>query len=139
MLLLFVLFSLAVSIADIKTGAVPRVAFLAAFACFGALRFLAAESYRPPLAPIAGLLLGLAVFVLALMVSGGRLGWADVWYSALIGLVRGPAWWYPSIAVACAAALVFIGITRKRRIPFIPFLAAGSITSCVMQGWLRCG
>jgi prepilin signal peptidase PulO-like enzyme (type II secretory pathway) len=126
-----------VSIADIKTGAVPRVAFLVAFGCFGALRVLTAESCRPLWESMAGLPLGIAVFVLALVVSGGRLGWADVWYSGLIGMVRGPVWWYPSMGIACAAAILFIGITRKRCIPFIPFMAAGNVTTCFMHGWIQ--
>jgi prepilin signal peptidase PulO-like enzyme (type II secretory pathway) len=131
---LFIFFSIAISIADIKTGEVPRAAFLAAFGCLLALRTLAGGS-RPPWGALAGLSLGIAVFALALAVSGGGLGWADVWYSGLIGLVLGPAGWYPAIAIACAAALLFMIVTRRRRIPFIPFMAAGSVSACFLRGW----
>jgi hypothetical protein len=128
--LVFAVFSLAIAGADIKTGAVPRVAFIAAFPVFCTLRALRGDLSGA----LAGAAIGLGVFALARLITGGRLGLADVWYAGLIGVVAGPLWWYPAILVACVGGIVWILITRQRSIPFIPCMALGGLAVCVVQG-----
>ena len=129
---LFCVFSTAISIADIRKGEVPRAAFAAAFPVFFAIRV--GWGAFPLREAAAGLLAGLVVFLLARIISGGKLGLADVWYSALIGLVLGPWRWYGAAIVACAGGLVLFIAIGKRRIPFIPLMAAGSIAMIIIQG-----
>jgi len=124
--LLFAIFSAVIALSDIKTGEVPRIAFAAAFPFFFILKFLLNE-HIPVWEPIAGGLAGLLVFLCAYFISGRKLGLADVWYSALIGLVFGPWLWYAAIGGACIAGLIYILISRQRRIPFIPLMALGSV------------
>lgn len=130
----FALFSLAVAAADIKTGMVPRIAFIAAFPVFVTLSLLRAEHY-PLWAVFVGAGLGLFVFALAFFISGRKLGLADIWYSGLIGLVLGPLWWFPAIGIACLAGVIYIVVSHNRRIPFIPCMAAGGVAMSVIQGW----
>lgn len=128
--LLFAVFSLAIARADIKTGAVPRAAFIAAFPVFCVLRALRGDLSGA----LAGAAIGLGVFALARLITGGGLGLADVWYAGLIGIAAGPLWWYPAIGIACVAGIVWILSTRQRRIPFIPCMALGGLAVCVVQG-----
>ena len=130
---LFSLFSVIIAAADIKTGKVPRIAFIIAFPVFFLLRVLSNEQL-PYWEPIAGSLAGLTVFLLAYFITGKKLGLADVWYSALIGLVLGPWWWYAAIGGACIAGIIYILVSKQRRIPFIPLMALGSIIVSIVHG-----
>jgi len=131
---IFVIFSFAIAILDVKTGAVPRVAFIIAFPVFFTLNMLKVERY-PLLLIIAGTLLGLFIFFLVFFISKKRLGLADIWYSGLIGLVLGPLWWYPAIGIACIAGVACVFMFKRRRIPFIPCMAVGSVAMFILKGW----
>ena len=130
---LFFVFSALIAIADIRDGEVPRLAFAAAFPVFFALRV--GWGSFPPQEAAAGFFTGLLVFLLARIISGGKLGLADVWYSALIGLVLGPWRWYGVAGLACAGALILLLVSGKRRIPFLPLMATGVIVICIFIGW----
>jgi prepilin signal peptidase PulO-like enzyme (type II secretory pathway) len=129
--ILFSIFSFAVAVSDIKNGAVPRIAFVFAFPVFFALCLLSGNPH--PAAMTAGALLGLVVFLLAFVISGKRLGLADVWYAALAGLVLGPLWWYTAMFCACVAGIVYILVSRRRKIPFLPLMALGSAGTIIFQ------
>ena len=125
---LFSLFSVFISAMDIKNGEIPRVAFAIAFPFFFTFNLLISNQnwLRESM---FGLVLGLITFLLAFIISKGKLGLADVWYSALIGMVSGLWRWYVTIALSCFAGILFIVATKKRKIPFIPFMALGNITA----------
>jgi leader peptidase (prepilin peptidase)/N-methyltransferase len=129
----FVAFSLALAIADIKTGEVPRAAFIAAFPFFFSLRVL--EEGFPPVDSIVGLALGFFIFLLIFFISEGKLGLADVWYSALMGLALGPYGWYVASGFASVCGMAFLFLSRRRVIPFIPFMALGSAVMGFVRGW----
>lgn len=122
----FVIFSFVIALGDIKTQSVPRAAFVIAIPVFLALKLLPRSQYTL-FDSLAGLLAGLLAFLLAFFVSGGKLGLADVWYSALAGLVLGPGNWYAAMGFACAAGMVFLLVSGRRSIAFIPFMALGSV------------
>jgi len=122
----FSIFSFAIALSDIRTGMVPRVAFVFAFPVFFALCLLSEDS-RPPEVLAAGALPGLFVFLVAYFVSGKKLGLADVWYAALIGLVLGLWLWYAAVFCACIAGIIYMLAFKKRKIPFIPLMAIGSV------------
>ena len=121
----FIAFSAIISFSDIKTGAVMRFAFVLAFPFFIMLKII----YKPVhfQNSLIGLLAGLIIFSLVYLLSRKRLGLADVWYSALIGLLFGFWQWYTAIGIACITGIFFILIFKHRKIPFIPFMAIGSI------------
>jgi len=130
--ILFSIFSFAIAVSDLKTGEVTRVAFALAFPLFFVLCLLSGNSHSP-LIMLAGALLGLSVFFLTFIVSGKSLGLADVWYSALIGLVLGPLLWYAAMFCACTAGIVYILVSGRRKIPFIPLMALGSVAASIFQ------
>ena len=132
----FALFSISIAGADFKTGAVPRLIFIFAFPFFIMLKALLKEGNQF-LENIFAALAGLTVFLLAYFLSGKRLGLADVWYSALIGLVLGLSWWYAAIGLACVTGIASILSANKREIPFIPCMAFGSIAVSIIEGILQ--
>jgi prepilin signal peptidase PulO-like enzyme (type II secretory pathway) len=134
--LLFFLFSAAVAFMDIKTGAVPRIAFVLAFPLFFILKLVSDAPLWPS---IAGALAGLSVFLLAFFISKKKLGLADVWYSSLIGLALGLWHWYIAVSFACLLGIAYILLLKKPfsfkpSIPFIPFMAAGAAAAVIIEG-----
>ena len=134
--ILFSVFSIVIALSDIKTGAVPRIAFVFAFPVLFVLCMLSGNPHSV-IVMLSGALPGLAVFLIAFVISGKKLGLADVWYSALAGLVLGVKYWYAAVTAACVAAAIWILVLKRGRIPFIPFLALGSISMLIFQGWPR--
>ena len=135
--ILFVLFSLIIAAADIKTGMIPRLAFVIAFPLFFILLCMFGEETFFPVMAIAGMLVGLFVFLLAYLITGKKLGLADVWYSALIGMVLGPWWWYAAIGCACTIGIMYMLISKRQKIPFIPLMALGSIAIVFFLEFLK--
>ena len=131
---LFAIFSTAISVTDIKTGVIPRLAFIVAFLIFALIKILFIDNFSI-LYSVSGLFLGLIIFLFAYFLSGKNLGLADVWYSALIGFLLGPLWWHVAIGLACIIGIAFIIGTNKKRIPFIPLMATGAISASVGKGW----
>ena len=131
--IIFTFFSILISRADIKTGEVPRIAFIFAFPFFIILKLLLKEK-NYFIESILGVLTGLLVFLFVYFFSGKRLGLADVWYSALIGLVIGLWCWYAAIGLACVAGIFYIRTVKQRKIPFIPFMALGSLIINIIRG-----
>jgi Flp pilus assembly protein protease CpaA len=128
----FYIFSFAIAVSDIKTGMVPRIAFIFAFPAFFVLCLLSGNPHSL-LTMAVDALLGLVVFLFAFAISGKRLGLADVWYAALAGLVLGPLWWYAAMFCACIAGIVFILVSGRRKIPFIPLMALGGAAVNIIQ------
>jgi len=130
--ILFSIFSFAIAVSDIKIGEVPRIAFVLAFPVFFILCLLS-ENFHSVGIMFAGALLGLFVFLLAFVISGKRLGLADVWYAALIGLVLEPWYWYAAMSCACIVGIVYILVSGRCKIPFIPLMALGSVAASIFQ------
>jgi leader peptidase (prepilin peptidase)/N-methyltransferase len=92
--------------------------------------------------------IGLALFLLIVIVSRGGMGWGDVKLAALIGLVTG----FPLVFVALLIGVILGGVVaalllvlkikkRKEAIPFGPFLAIATIVTLLwgsnMLSWYR--
>jgi len=129
---LFAVFSLGLSLADLKSGMIPRAAFVFAFPVFFVLGLIK-EKPLPPGAMLTGALLGLFVFLLAFFVSNKKLGLADIWYSALAGMALGPLCWYAAISIACVLGIGYMFVSKRRQIPFIPFMTLGSIIAIIIR------
>ena len=129
--ILFAVFSIIITFQDVKTGMVPRVMFFMAFPCFFVLRLLESGPQSPD-SIFGGALIGLFIFLIAFFISRKRLGLADVWYSALIGLVLGPWYWYAAMACACLSGIICMFVTRRRKIPFIPLMAIGGVAMIII-------
>lgn len=129
---LFAVFSLGLSLADLKSGMIPRAAFVFAFPVFFVLGLIK-EKPLPPGAMLTGALLGLFVFLIAFFVSNKKLGLADVWYSALAGMALGPLRWYAAMSIACVLGIGYMFVSKRRQIPFIPFMTLGSIIAIIIR------
>jgi leader peptidase (prepilin peptidase) / N-methyltransferase len=130
--ILFSIFSFAIAVSDLKTRMVPRIVFVSAFPVFFVLCLLFGNS-SSALIMLAGALLGFSIFLLAFIISGKKLGLADVWYAALIGLVLGPWLWYAAMFCACIGGIAYILVSGRRKIPFIPLMALGSVAVSIFQ------
>ena len=85
--------------------------------------------------------IGLALFLLIVLISRGGMGWGDVKMATLIGLVTG----FPLVFVALFLAVVLGGLAavillllkvkkRKEGIPFAPFLSIAAIVTLLWGG-----
>jgi leader peptidase (prepilin peptidase)/N-methyltransferase len=85
--------------------------------------------------------IGLALFLLIVLISRGGMGWGDVKMAALIGLVTG----FPLVFVALFLAVILGGMAagillllkikkRKEGIPFAPFLSVAAIVTLLWGG-----
>jgi leader peptidase (prepilin peptidase)/N-methyltransferase len=92
--------------------------------------------------------IGLAIFLLIVIVSRGGMGWGDVKLAALIGLVTG----FPLVFIALLIGVILGGVVavllllfkikkRKEAIPFGPFLAIATIVTLLwgssILSWYR--
>ena len=134
MKIFFSIFSFAIAVSDIKTGMVPRIVFVIGFPVFFVLCLLS-ENSNSVIVMLSGALLGFAVFLITFIISGKKLGLADVWYAALAGMVLGPRWWYAAMFCACIAGIVYILVSGRRKIPFIPLMALGSVATIIFQNF----
>jgi hypothetical protein len=135
-ILFYLFFSVGIAVMDIKTGSVPRGAFVCAAVVFFAAK-LFFEGRGVLFLSLAGCIMGIGLFLLAFFGSGKKLGLADVWYSGLIGVVLGPVWWYPAIFAACVVGLAWLLCVKRRSIPFIPCMAFGSMAALLAKGVWR--
>jgi prepilin signal peptidase PulO-like enzyme (type II secretory pathway) len=128
--IIFSVFALPVSIIDIRTRRIPD---LLSVSCF--ILVLAARLWHSPeTAPffLAASLFAFALFFCVALGTGG-LGFGDVKFAAVIGLVCG----FPGVLAALFAASVlgllaalfplFRGPDGAVPIPFAPFLCAGTL------------
>jgi len=127
---MFILFSVIIAFMDIKTGLIPRIAFITAFIMFIILKVVSSSILW---LSITGAFIGLCVFSLAYFITKKKLGLADVWYSSLTGFVLEPLWWYAATSIACVLGIFFILIFKKQKVPFIPFMAAGGVAVSMVR------
>lgn len=127
----FIIFSLAVSVQDAVTGKIPRILFI----LYGAFLL-----FHTVLYDISGLsarlvcaLYAVAIFLLVRKLSHGGMGLADVWFAGA-GAGTLPFFaWHIATAAGCAAAIVFILVKGKRKIPFVPFMGAGCVFAVIAE------
>jgi hypothetical protein len=122
---LYLLFSLYLSVRDIRYGEVSRTLLWLALGVALTLRVLLGGPAVLPEAAGGGIL-GIGFFLVVFFCSHKKLGLADVWYAGLIGVMLGPWRWVGGIVLAGIFALGYCLITGRRTVPFIPFMAAGS-------------
>ena len=122
--IIFILFSLFIAICDYKTETVPRIAFII---ILPVLIIMSVISNTATWSIINGAVTGLIIFFIIYLFTGKKLGLADVWYSGIIGLVLGPVLWHIAIILACILGVLYIIISKRSKIPFIPCMAIGGI------------
>lgn len=127
--IIFLGFSLPISIIDIKTRRIPDILSVSCFFLIFVIRLY----HSPETVPLF-LAASLFAFALFFCIAFGTrgLGFGDVKFAAVIGLVCG----FPGILAALLTASVlallaalFLSLLRRKRdaIPFAPFLSAGTL------------
>ena len=131
-LIIILLFSLILSVQDIKHGEVSVyiqwVSIFCALLCH--LIFARTEMW---IYIISSMLMGAFYFAVR-MITRGKLGMADVWFGIFQGLFLVPKMIPVCLGVECLAALCFMKKkTDRKTFPFIPFMAAGLIAAYIIQ------
>ena len=131
-LVTFLIFSLAASVIDIRQKRIPDwIVFPGA----AVLLVLRAINFGDPLVRILlEMLSGPIIFFGIRIFTKGKLGMGDVKFAALMGVFIGFPGWFAAAGLASILGLMFaltgqiLGrINKSSRIPFAPFLTAGSI------------
>ncbi|MEW6034113.1 MAG: prepilin peptidase [Chloroflexota bacterium] len=127
---------LTLAIIDIEHGIVPGAIVLPL-----TILALAVAPFYPPLglkSALIGAAIPFALFLAIAFLHSGGIGWGDVKLAPLLGLLTG----FPGIIVALLTSFILGGVaasvllllhkaSRKTPIPFVPFLAAGTIVAIV--------
>ena len=127
---------LALSLIDIEQGIVPDAIIVPAtgVALLAAV-FIPELGWKPAL---LGGAIAFGVLLLPAVLKPGGIGWGDVKLAPLLGIVTG----FPAILFALFASFLLGGLTavvvlmlgkgtRKTPLPFVPFLATGTILGLV--------
>jgi Flp pilus assembly protein protease CpaA len=138
--IIFSVFTIPVSIIDIKTRRIPDVLSVSCFL----LVFTARLYHSPETMPsfLAAALFAFALFFCIALGTGG-LGFGDVKFAAVIGLVCG----FPGVLAALFTAASVLGLLATlsplfrgpdgaASIPFAPFLCAGTLLEQLLLSFL---
>lgn len=138
-LFIYILFAVPASLIDLKTLRIPD---LLTFPCIAAL-IAATALFDGPFLPEA-LCMGAAsfLFFFSLRKFTGGLGFGDVKFSALTGLLCGFQGTFLAFLLASALGLLvaatlalFRTLTRETKIPFAPFIALGTIGAKLLAAY----
>ncbi len=139
--IIFSSISAAASVSDIKHLRIPDI--LTVTGIISLLSVKIAMTAENPFPTVCGLFSAGMLFMAVRVLTEGKLGMGDVKFSALTGAFLGFPGWVTAAAAASAAGLVFASagiasgrINKNTRIPFAPFLTAGSITAFIINPYL---
>jgi prepilin signal peptidase PulO-like enzyme (type II secretory pathway) len=139
-LLIFLVFALPASAADIRSYRIPDLLVFPGFMTVF-IFLLYSQSSVLPNRLAAALLSGLFFFIVRRFT--GSLGLGDVKFAALIGLCCGLPQACAAFLIAALAGIAFILIVRRGKqergkpLPFAPFLSAGVIAAFVLSWFTR--
>jgi leader peptidase (prepilin peptidase) / N-methyltransferase len=136
-IIILLIFGIPLILSDIRHRTVPLEIMVPAIAAAFAAGI--AEKNSPGL-PAVEFLAGFLIFRLARTASAGGLGTGDALFSGFTALLTGFPGWFAAVMCAAAGALIYsililgMGIRdRRTKLPFIPFLAAGTLSVLSIQ------
>lgn len=137
-LLIFLLFSIPVTIVDIKEKRIPDILTAGGIFCFTVVTLLVSPGeFIFFLAGCAGAFTFLWIIWYT---AKGKLGFGDVKYSIFIAAAVGFTGWLFSIFTASAAGLIYFAVRLlyfkkdiRMKIPFAPFLTGGCLCFFVVD------
>ena len=150
LLISFIFFSIPASVIDIKKLIIPDWCVLTGIPVISVLRFFILNENL--LLILSNMIAGALLFYAVRYVTGNKLGMGDVKFSALMGVFNRFPDWFTAVLIASISALLFTltalaagKIQRESKIPFAPFLSAGSIGAyffhhsliSIIQGYLH--
>lgn len=132
LLIAFLFFAVPASITDIKKLVIPNWCSFSGILVISILRLCILKDNF--LSTLVNLIAGALFFYTVRYVTGKRLGMGDVKFSALMGVFNRFPGWFTAVFIASISALLFTlaacaagKIKRESKVPFAPFLSAGSI------------
>ncbi|MCD6398137.1 MAG: prepilin peptidase [Spirochaetaceae bacterium] len=137
-LIIFLVFSIPVCIFDIKYKRIPNWIVFTGTVFLFAVRFFYFQD--SPVSMLINMLSGGLMFYTIRFFTKGKLGMGDVKFAAFIALFLGFPLFFAAVAVASFTGLVFAvaglaicRINKSTKIPFAPFLTAGSIIVSIIN------
>jgi len=137
-LIIFLVFSIPVCIFDIKYKRIPNwIVFTGTVFLFAVRFFYFKDS---PVSMLINMLSGGLMFYTNRFITKGKHGMGDVKFAALIALFTGFPLFFAAVAFSSITGLIFalaglsVGrINKTTKIPFAPFLTAGSIIVSIIN------
>ncbi len=130
--IIFLFFAGSACVTDIKHRRIPDWSVFTGIAVLSALRLF--MFHDAPLIIAAEVSAGPLIFMGIRLLTKGKLGMGDVKFAALMGVFTGFPGWFTAAAFASFSGLLFAlsgiaagKLNRNSKIPFAPFLTAGSI------------
>ena len=137
-LITFLVFSVPVCVFDIRYKRIPNWIVFAGIIFLFAVRFFYFQN--SPLRMLIDILSGGLIFYVIRLFTKGKLGMGDVKLAAFIALFTGFPLFFAAVAIASLTGLIFaltgmaLGrINKTTKIPFAPFLTAGSIIVSIIN------
>ena len=140
--LTFALFAIPACITDMREYKIPDIYVIAGAVSLAVLRIFA---YKTCVSKIfLDMIPGTAVFLTIRAITGNKLGMGDVKFAAFMGVFTGfPCWFLATLlasllGIAFTIAAIAMGkLSRDSRIPFAPFLTAGSMGAYIILPLLQ--
>lgn len=123
----FAAFAVPLCVSDVKTQTVPRFLNRTAFVALFMFRLIFLR--ETVLFRLCAALAAEAFMMFVRLVTRGGAGKGDVFFAGVCGLLCG---WNFFTAFALAAALALCASCGKSKLPFIPFMSAGSFAVYVL-------
>ena len=138
LLAIFMLVSIPVSVFDIRTRKIPNWIVFSGMVFLFAVRFLYFKD--SPVSMFINILIGGLIFYSVRFITKGKLGMGDVKFAAFIALFSGFPIFFAAVGFASLSGLIFAvagmamgKIKKNTKIPFAPFLTAGSIVIYILK------
>lgn len=119
----FVAFAVPLCASDVKTCTVPRFLNRAAFVALFTFRLIFLR--ETALERLCAALVAEALMLFVWLVTCGGVGKGDIYFAAVCGLFCGKNVFLAFVIAAVLAMCVSCG--KKNKLPFIPFMSAGSL------------
>lgn len=141
--MLFFLFSISLSVIDIRSRRVPNLIILPAIAVILAYRVFFASEILPSFAAAGALFV---IFLIPRLLMPGKIGGGDLKYAVFFGMTFPGFAWIPPLVIGLTAALLWIvagGILRGKAsfrevpVPLVPFLTFGGIAQILLDAFVR--
>ncbi|NLK45778.1 MAG: hypothetical protein GX297_03885 [Treponema sp.] len=126
---IFQVFSLVVTMYDIKRGAIPRWYFIAYEILF--LIILLIFNIRMILPALLRGVYALGLFSAARQLHKKKMGKADIWYAVVSAETLPFMNWHISMLIGCVLALIYMIVAKTKVLPFLPFMSLG----CAITIW----
>lgn len=122
-ILVFLGLSIKLSVLDVMEGKIPRY-FFVVYQIFYFI-YLTLFNFNKILPSFLCGFYAFCLFFIIRFMSKNKLGLADVWYAIISAETFTFFLWHIAMLSACFFAGIYIILSKKQKIPFIPFMSLG--------------